>query len=886
MALASRVGRRIVWVLCGIGLFVSTVEASDGAPSLVAAQIGTSPPVGWALDGPDRDWGVGDWALGNGVVCAAITDPSHEGMLYPGGGVLVDVGLCGRFDDQWSTLETMWNLSRGETLEVREVEAGVDLQSAWVRTRGKRDGILAEAEYAVGLEEPRALRLRLTLTREAEGPRFSAASLITLHPSGQVRPFAAFRRAPEKSVGFAFPESDPSSMWSMLQAILPIDLHVFVGADGVDGVAYGLDLVRAERHRPDGTSDPLPMMAVTGADSSVTGVFTEPFWLGSGVPPGLVELAQTVFMDLEVGARVEVEWRLWVGDRADVASVTDLLWPEAPVLRGAVDDPAARIHIERPGGQPVTQVRADEDGSFAARLEPGRYTLRVRSPGRPEEVREIRHPSSGPLPEIRLAAQGRLDLPRGARMRLVFEGRDGTKRPVFGDPLLGFRLGDQRVPGTQETSFVALAGVDSDPAHVSLPAGRYRVTATRGPEFSVESVDVEVRAGGRASLDIPEPRRVVETAGWVSADLHVHSGRSFDTAWTIEDQLRAFAAEGAEVLVASEHDRVVDPVPVLRSLGLDDVVLGVGGVEITSVAETDAVPHTFGHLNAFPFERSAAYRGGAPRGEGRRLREVLGDVRSSGAFSQLNHPRSTGGRAPKGAFFEHLGVPGEPFDPSRSLRDEPNRVLLEPDDATGLRDLDFDAIEGMNGADPESYRAVREDWFALLRAGERRLLTANSDSHRAAQPPGLPRTYVRVAGGDGRPTVETVLSGLRAGRAYGTTGPLLDVRLGRAGLGDTHEGRQGVLRVEVDAAPWVPVDQVRVFVDGVVVAERAIQAGVPVEVPLEFESDAFVTVEVGGPTEEVYARIAPGFAPFAFTNPIYVDADGDGRWRPPLVSGE
>ena len=55
------------------------------------------------------------------------------------------------------------------------------------------------------------------------------------------------------------------------------------------------------------------------------------------------------------------------------------------------------------------------------------------------------------------------------------------------------------------------------------------------------------------------------------------------------------------------------------------------------------------------------------------------------------------------------------------------------------------------------------------------------------------------------------------------------------------------------------------------------------EVPLAFEADAFVTVEVEGSpgTNSIYTQVAPGYTPFAFTNPIFVDADGDGDWTPP-----
>jgi hypothetical protein len=37
---------------------------------------------------------------------------------------------------------------------------------------------------------------------------------------------------------------------------------------------------------------------------------------------------------------------------------------------------------------------------------------------------------------------------------------------------------------------------------------------------------------------------------------------------------------------------------------------------------------------------------------------------------------------------------------------------------------------------------------------------------------------------------------------------------------------------------------------------------------------------VEGEAGEEYASILPGHIPFAFTNPIYVDADGDGEWTP------
>ena len=124
---------------------------------------------------------------------------------------------------------------------------------------------------------------------------------------------------------------------------------------------------------------------------------------------------------------------------------------------------------------------------------------------------------------------------------------------------------------------------------------------------------------------------------------------------------------------------------------------------------------------------------------------------------------------------------------------------------------------------------------------------------------------------------------VREGRCFGTTGPLLEVTLGEAALGERFRGREGRLRLGVRAAPWVPVAEARVYVDGRLVrSEPMLEAGAArLELPLHFERDGFVTVEVEGAPDATYAALLPGFTPFAFSNPIFVDADGDGSWTPP-----
>ena len=125
------------------------------------------------------------------------------------------------------------------------------------------------------------------------------------------------------------------------------------------------------------------------------------------------------------------------------------------------------------------------------------------------------------------------------------------------------------------------------------------------------------------------------------------------------------------------------------------------------------------------------------------------------------------------------------------------------------------------------------------------------------------------------------LSSLRAGRVTGSTGPWLEVALGDKGPGETWRGREGDLTVRVRAATWVPVSKLRVRVNGELVHAGDTEAGAVHVVALRFDADAFVTVEVEGEPGDVYAAIARGATPFAFTNPIFVDADADGTWSAP-----
>jgi hypothetical protein len=533
----------------------------------------------------------------------------------------------------------------------------------------------------------------------------------------------------------------------------------------------------------------------------------------------------------------------------------------------------------------VTQVRPSRDGSFAIRIPRGEYRLRALAPGGRALVRAFRvEGAEVELGPLAMGAASRVRLPQGHAVRLVFEGSGATPRPRLGEELLGFRVGDTEVPTALLGNDVSLAGIPGDREEIALAAGDYQVYATRGPEYGIGRASISLQAGEVVPLEIEMPKRVLATPGWISADLHVHSVGSDDSSLPLRTRIDTLLAQGLDVVVSTDHDQVVDYGPLIHRLGLADRVTSVVGTEITATARQAPVPYTAGHLNAFPLPlRPQQYRDGAPRAEALRVREIVEQIHALGGerLVQMNHPR---GAVEDDSlnYFAHLSVAGESFDPTLALTASPNRVMVDPDRDSGLRDLDFDAVELMNGPSMLRYYRTRADWYSLLLQGEFRAATANSDSHRLEQLLAQPRNYVRLAGDTPRRFDEAgFIRAVRQGRLYGTTGPILEVSLGDAGLGETFRGRSGSLRVQVEAADWVPVSTLRVYVNAALEEEIPIRAGEVREVGLEFAGDAFVTVEVEGEVDATFEALSPGFSSFAFTNPIFVDANGDGKWTAP-----
>lgn len=453
-----------------------------------------------------------------------------------------------------------------------------------------------------------------------------------------------------------------------------------------------------------------------------------------------------------------------------------------------------------------------------------------------------------------------------------------------------------------------------------VPAGNYELVITRGPAFSRFVTPVTLTPGETRTI-VAAIDRVVDEPGWIGADTHVHSVRSFDSPVPQNDRVLTFAAEGVEMLVSTEHDQVADLMPVIAALEIGDFVTSVAGTELTFF--------DLGHFNAFPLRTGPELpRGGAYdpfEGVGGRLRPpatMFADLRASGAIErpvvQINHART-----PIMGYFGAIRLDTADLTPAadpRNFRMDPAAV----DAAGGLFSEDFDAFEVYNGY--SDVPVGLNDLFALLNLGRRKVGVAVSDTHNwYSSSAGNPRSLIQV--GDGRDTAsaitpERMARALQAGRVIGSNGPHVELRLQgedgtAAGLGDTLMA-SGPVTVAVRAVmpDWITIDTLEVFTNTPDVAGHAgaavrdfpaaqfsrrvtdgdfVHAGGAKTVVWTFSVEPardawFVAIarnEIGyGDDHDLFPMIlSRDEPPFAFTNAVFVDIDGNGTFDAPGPQG-
>ncbi len=398
------------------------------------------------------------------------------------------------------------------------------------------------------------------------------------------------------------------------------------------------------------------------------------------------------------------------------------------------------------------------------------------------------------------------------------------------------------------------------PVEFDLPEGDWILWANRGMEWSRPQVKLRVFVGQVNRITLPIAHEV-DTTGHISVDTHLHTYTfSGHGDASLDERIWTLAGEGLEMAIATDHNHFTDYTPRRDALGASPYFTGVIGNEVTSAN---------GHFNGFPFALDAV----KPDHKETNWVKLVADIRSKGAqYVVLNHPRWP---AITNSPFSIWGV---------------DRVVGS---RTNAAEFTFDAMELVNSSFPlKTPEYLLRDWFALLSRGERIAGVGSSDTHTISEAPGQGRTYVPSATDNPAAIdVDAVIAQMRAGNlslSYGIFGDVLVN--GKARMGQTVGPSNGFLHVSfrVASPSWVNARKAVVYVNGIKAAQQDLvrRAGAPLSTNVSFRisappNDAFlVCVAYGDGVKEAAWKTLSDYT-LAVTNPVWIDVDGDGKYRSP-----
>ncbi len=520
--------------------------------------------------------------------------------------------------------------------------------------------------------------------------------------------------------------------------------------------------------------------------------------------------------------------------------------------------PDARVYLVQQGegdGQMHTVTRTDSRGHFEAKVPAGEYRAVVFADGYAPAGASLKGEADITLqPPAHLQIAVKDEQGRFLPCALVFERLSGALPNSE-----RVRYGEQGDYGRFDRVYYSLSGNETIP----VEPGRYRITLTRGFEYEVEQRELDLQPGSRTDWRTTLAR-TARLPGYLSGDFHVHALPSPDSNDPLADKVKAYAAMGVQILTATDHDVLTDYQPVIRALRAQQWITSVVGCEITP-------NFGLGHFNAYPQRYDPTKpNNGAIEWYDLTAEQIFAAARANNSgdtIVQINHPRS-----PDAGYFRWVGLNPAEGTISRPEQFSPN----------------FDAIEVYNGVDSRQLEETLPDWFYFLNTGRRYIAIGNTDSHHAYQlEPGFPRTYLYFGHEQvQRVTPQQVVRAIRSGNVLVCGGPLIEVKAqGNQPMGSTVVANGGTVQVQIRlAAPsWVRVNRVKVYVNGSVAQTLPVEhpPGKPLSwqqtVPLRVEKDSWLVVLAEG---EGFTALYPGVRPTSFTNPMYIDVDGNG-WQPP-----
>ncbi len=785
------------------------------------------------LDGTDSPGGInalgrkGDYLLGNSRAVAVLAGLGNQNYVDPNGGSLLDLVNRGANNDGINQLL--------QVVGILPRDAAHYLSAQMIDERPRRV----------------AVEFRGTLDGQPDIPIYTVYEMRACEPGVRVRTEVVNR-------------SPNSQLWALSDGFYfsKRELLPFTPGTGFDHPSFNLltingafqtaPFLAASTHH----SATPASYAIVGCDQPRLAGFQSETVSSFGLPQTVVPPRDYLAFERFVA----------VAPVSDIAGAADLalelrrqLFQErAATVRGRVDfgmpiHGVDAVTVQIAEGTPSmksservrwTEVVPDAQGAFSARLPAERaYVIEYYAFGRKVAERAVPWLASDvEVAPVEMSLTTRLSVavldPQGKPvdaelfLRPVdeitrsategsYHGQFGPTAPWLGSPHGGSPAGNR-----------LLAPAGAKRTALELPPGRYWLYAYHGPFWTIARKQLEASTAGELVFDMMLSPLALKPSGSVSADMHVHGGASFDSGMPDSERVLSFVAADVDVIIATDHDVVYDYAPVVEALGLSNRLTTVAGVETTGhipflYTPGGSFPLVIGHYNFWPLKYQPTLpRNGGPFDElvepGALFDRVEPLYSSTVPIIQLNHPWA------EAEFGRDLGYP-------RALGLNLITDLPAKDDGTvggmyvrapnpgGHHSNDHHAQEVMNGTRNDTLLAYRALWFYGLNQGELKTGTANSDSHTLGENTvGSPRNLVFAATQAGPSfKIDLFNQAVRDGALIGTNGPVILASVRGAdgfdhsfGMKPFRPADQAVLKIEVDAAPWVPVDEIRIVVNG------------------------------------------------------------------------
>lgn len=376
-----------------------------------------------------------------------------------------------------------------------------------------------------------------------------------------------------------------------------------------------------------------------------------------------------------------------------------------------------------------------------------------------------------------------------------------------------------------------------------LPAGRYELVATRGPEYRIARRPFTITEGQTTPVRVALARwDDLPAKGWYSGDVHIHAARR------------------------SRHDDA----PLLALMQAEDLHVA----NLLQMGNSGAIHFPqYGWDPVHDSERPAFVL--APGQEDpRTLRHghtIHLNIREPVRFPDrylLYHEVFAATRA-QGAIVGYAHV----WDGANYLEGLGHRRGLALDVPFGL--VDFVEVLQMGGDNTDT-------WFDFLNLGHALTPAAGSDYPYIENVPGTVRSYVKV---EGPFTAQAWFDGLKAGRTFVTNGPMLDLSVNGRTMGTALDLEPGdAIVVEADAALNPDF--------GTLARLELIEQGEVVETVSAPDASGRLRLAYRAPARHgtwfvLRAHGAGQAAPaelVAMSAPVYVRVAGESFWKPSVVA--